>query len=117
VSLALDTSNDAVFAANGFRVTLRDADAGADAGATFVRDTSLAEVQALSSPRDVPGDYYQAASNYVLLLLGDPGVPQTLDGGPNPAFDPRRGVHILAVPVVAPDAGSDAAAPADAGTD
>src|SRR5205823_5022149 len=107
-----DDKDDAVFAAQGFRVAIRGEDAGADAGASFFVDTSLAEVQALSAPRDLPGDYYRAASNYVLLLLGDPSVPPRLvDGGSNPAFDARRGVHLLAVPVVAPNdagAGGDA---------
>jgi len=104
--LPLAANDDAVFAAQGFRVAIRDRDAGPEAGASFYVDTSLAEVQTLSAPRDLPAPYYQAASNYVLLLLGDPAVPPR-----TPSFDPRRGVHLLAVPVIAPsdaDAGQEA---------
>jgi hypothetical protein len=41
-------------------------------------------------------------------------VPTYPDGGANPTYNPRRAVHLLAVPVIdqnAVDAGSDAAAP------
>jgi hypothetical protein len=71
-------------------------------------------VQEQSSPLDVPSTYYRVASNYALLLLGDPRVTPTFtDGGPNPQYDQRKGVHVIAVPVLDPeraDAGSDATA-------
>jgi hypothetical protein len=81
-------------------------DGGADGGtATKQLDESLARIQKLSSPRDLPPTYYAAASNYALLLLGDPSAT-VLDGGPS---DDRRGLHFLAVPVIDPkdDAGTD----------
>lgn len=115
VTLDLDQTKEAVYGTHGFRIALREA-----GGATkFAIDQSLAAIQDLSSPSDVPTTYYQTPSNYALLLLGDPSVSATLDGGaPNPD---RRRVHLLAVPVLDPsqltaDAGegsigSDAAAP------
>ena len=65
-----------------------------------------------SGSRDVPPSYYGAASNYALLLLGDPDA-KLQDGGPDK--DDRRNLHFLAVPVIAPkgDAGTDE--PADGG--
>ena len=57
-------------------------------------------MQQLSAPQTVPTDYYLAASNYALLLLGDPRIARTYaDGGANPGYDRRRAVHLLAVPV------------------
>jgi hypothetical protein len=106
VMLQVDQAREDFYGTNGFRIELRE-----PGGATkFSVDESLAAVQDLSSPRDVPTSYYRVASNYALLLLGDPSVPTTLDGGaPNPD---RRRVHLLAVPVLDPsraDAGADAA--------
>lgn len=69
---------------------------------------SLADIQLLSSPHDVPPTYYAAGSNYVLLMLGSP--PSLLDAGDK---DARDQLHFLAVPVVAPK--SDADGGADAG--
>jgi hypothetical protein len=107
-SLSLDQSQPSVYGTFGFRVT------AASTGGTFSSDHSLAEVQELSSPRELPTSYYRAASNYALLLLGDPNHKATLpDTTPNPLYNPRREVHILAVPVLDPskaDAGADAAA-------
>lgn len=108
--LTFDKNDGGVYASHGFRIALRGTDdAGTDGGVSFVRDESLAEVQALSSSKELPTDYYKAASNYALLLLGDPRVQEKLDdGGANPAYDSRRAVHLLAVPVRDPDAGADA---------
>jgi hypothetical protein len=106
IDLKVDQSDAGVYAAVGFRIGVT--------GTTpeVAIDQSLADVQALSSPRDTPDVYYRAASNYVLLLLGDPAVsPKLGDGGANPTYDPRRGVHLLAVPVIDPsqaDAGAHA---------
>jgi hypothetical protein len=121
--LTLDQNTESVFGSHGFRISLRstgEVDAGdrgqIDAAATFVVEQSLAQVQELSFSQTVPTAYYLAASNYALLLLGDPGVLRTyVDGGVNPFFDPRRAVHLLAVPVKAEvDAGSDPSAGLDA---
>lgn len=105
VTLNIDQSDEKIYGTHGFRVEAREL----DAGAKFSFDHSLAAIQDLSSPSDVPTTYYRVASNYALLLLGDPSVPSTLDGGaPNPD---RRRVQLLAVPVLDPtavDAGADA---------
>jgi hypothetical protein len=79
---------------------------GQPAGATTLLDESLARIQSLSSPRDVPPTYYAAASNYALLLLGDPNA-KLADGGAD--TDDRRRLHFLAVPVIEPktDGGAD----------
>lgn len=97
----LDDSDAAVYGDVGFRVRLG---ALGDAGAETVLEQSLASIQALSAPRDVPPSYYAKASNFVLLLLGDPTLQA--DAG---AEDPLRRLHLLAVPVVEPkaDAGAD----------
>lgn len=101
-TLTLDQSGDAtIYGTHGFRIT----------SGAFSVDQSLAAVQELSSPRELPTDYYRAASNYALLLLGDPTHTPTLtDGGANPSYNPRQAVHLLAVPVIDPtkvDAGAD----------
>lgn len=92
-----DPSDVSVYAKLGFRVSVD--------GETLAEQT-MADVQRLSAPREVPTTYYAVASNYVLLLLGDL-APKLDDGGVNP--DERRNLHLLAVPVVQPNA--DAGAP------
>ena len=111
-TLAVDQTNDATYAQQGFRVAIKPPDGGAP---TFSTDLSLADVQALSSPRDIPSSYYTVASNYALILLGDPRLAPS-----DPNYDPRRGVHLLAVPVLDPtqlDAGSGAEGGGDASGD
>jgi hypothetical protein len=106
--LGYDPSDTAIYESLGFRVELgADTGSGGDAGAATVLDESLARIQKLSSPRDVPPTYYAAASNYALLLLGDPNA-KLADGGVD--NDDRRKLHFLAVPVIEPksDAGPDA---------
>jgi hypothetical protein len=107
-ALALDQSEAATYGSHGFRITARST------GGTFSAEQSLAAVQQLSSPQEVPTSYYRAASNYALLVLGDPAHEPTYpDGGVNPRYNPRQAVHLLAVPVLDPskDAGADAEAP------
>lgn len=115
--LAVDQTSDAVFGTHGFRIALRPIDDPAGAAApTFFVDQSLAEVQELSFSPTVPTTYYRSASNYALLLVGDPRItPSYADGGANPGYDRRRAVHLLAVPVK--DDVEDAGAPSvdDAG--
>ncbi len=104
-TLTVDQESTAIWGAMGFRVR-----ATSSAG-TFSTDQSLAEVQELSAPGALPTTYFRAASNYALLLLGDPThKATTIDGGANPSYDPRQAVHLLAVPVLDPskaDAGAD----------
>lgn len=81
-------------------------------GDSVTTSQSLADVQSLSSPTETPTTYYQAASNYALLLLGDPShKPKLPDGKDNTVYNPRRALHLLAVPVLDPtkDAGAPAA--------
>jgi len=87
-----ETDDESVYANVGFRVVTKSGNT-----TTVVAQQSLAETQKLSAPRDIPSSYYSAASNYVLLLLGSPAEAAQPDGG-----DPRKGVHLLAVPVVDP---------------
>ena len=110
--LTYPANDPAIFGSLGFRVSL--AAKGADAGVTTVLDQTLERVQELSAPRDVPPSYYAAASNYALLLLGDPDA-KLIDGGVD--TDDRRNLHLLAVPVIATktDAGTDGGEPLDAG--
>jgi hypothetical protein len=115
--LPYDTSDIGIYESVGFRVQLAAAAGGGGAGPTEkVLDESLAKIQKSSSSRDVPPSYYAAASNYALLLLGDPDA-KLADGGADD--DPRRTLHLLAVPVIGPknDAGADGGTtdPADAG--
>ncbi len=99
-SLTYDANDVAIYESVGFRVSLAAAAGGpADAGPTTLLDESLARIQKLSSPRDIPSTYYGAASNYALLLLGDPNA-KLADGGPD--LDDRRNLHFLAVPVIEP---------------
>jgi hypothetical protein len=91
-----DESVESVYAERGFRVALNTG----SGSPTILAQQSLADVQKLSAPRDIPKTYYSAGSNYVLLLLGSPTEAQQPDGG-----DPRKGVHLLAVPVINPESG------------
>jgi hypothetical protein len=112
-ALTIDQRQAAIYGSWGFRVS------AVTPNGTFSNDQSLAAVQELSSPREVPTTYYRTASNYALLLLGDPThEPRFEDGGKNPLYNPRQAVHLLAVPVLDPskaDAGADAASFDDAG--
>jgi hypothetical protein len=106
-ALTYDATDTAIYASVGFRVTLGPlAGGGPDAGTggTTLLEESLARIQKLSSPRDVPTTYYAAASNYALLLLGDPNA-KLPDGGVD--SDDRRNLHILAVPVIEPKDDTD----------
>jgi hypothetical protein len=109
--LTYASDDTAIYDAVGFRVQL--AAPGGDAGATTMLDESLARIQRSSAPRAVPPTYYAAASNYALLLLGDPNA-KLADGGPDD--DERRNLHFLAVPVIDPKSGTDVDGGADAAT-
>ncbi len=107
------------YATSGIFVTLGGAinDAGmptgGDAGA---RETlvvqSLADIQKRSSPRSLPPDWFAAASSYVVLSVGDTD-PRLSDGGRDD--DPRRALHLLAVPLATPDAGTTTGTTTDGG--
>lgn len=104
-SLGYDSADTAIYATVGFRVSLEPlSGAGPDGGTTTLLAESLARIQKLSSPRDVPPSYYAAASNYALLLLGDPNA-KLADGGAD--MDDRRNLHFLAVPVIEPKSDND----------
>jgi len=101
----------AEYATSGLFVTLGpDLDAGSsDAAAArdVVLAQSLADIQRRSSPRALPPEWFAQASSYVVLSIGEL-EPTAGDGG---ASDPRRALHLLAVPLAGADAGADAAAP------
>jgi hypothetical protein len=109
ITVPLDQTKAAVYGANGFDVSVTGGPTPFDA------PQSLADIQQLSAPTELPTTYYRTASNYALMLLGDPShLPTLSDGGVNPDFNPRRAVHFLAVPVIDPSQ-IDAGAP-DSGT-
>lgn len=76
---------------------------GADAGAReLVFAQSLADIQKRSSPRSLPAEWFGVASSYVVITVGEP-APRLADGGTDD--DPRRALHLLAIPLAEPDAG------------
>jgi hypothetical protein len=98
-TLDVDQTNIVTFGTHGFRIAYRT-DGGADDGGLFATEQSLAQVQEASQPLSTPTAYFTGATNFALILLGDPRmVPKYTDGGPNPTYDGRRAVHLLAVPV------------------
>jgi len=103
VKLGYDSDDPAIYDAVGFRVSLVAKGGGAP---TTRLEESLAAIQRSSASRDLPSSYYAAASNYALLLLGDPDA-KLPDGGRD--TDLRRSLHFLAVPVIEPkpDAGTE----------
>lgn len=92
----IDDSNPGVYKDLGFRVVVEN---GGTSGQTIYAQQSMADVQLLSAPREVPSTYYSVGSNYVFLLLGET-APKYYDGGADP--DPNRNIHLLAVPVIDP---------------
>src|SRR5690606_32120507 len=58
-----DSADIAVYRRTGLRVTVGD-----DEETQVLAEPSLADIQRMSAPRDVPPSYYAAASNYVFLL-------------------------------------------------
>jgi len=110
-SIATAQTELADFDTNGVFVTLgAPVDDGGkpvtDAGDAGPRDVlltqSLADIQRRSSPRSLPPEWFATASSYVVLSVGEID-PKNPDGGPG---DERRGLHLLAVPLAAPDGGS-----------
>lgn len=102
-------SEAASYATSGVFVTLGGLlDGGsADAGPRSVLIAqSLEEIQRRSASRSLPSDWFAVASSYVVVSVGDP-LPVLADGGPD--SDPRRALHLLAIPLAAPDAGTTAA--------
>jgi hypothetical protein len=93
--LAYEPDAIPAYATVGFTVTM--------GGKTIVKQ-SLADVARLSSVNDLPSTYYGAASNYVLLLLGDPSATK-----PDASSDELSAPHLLVVPVI--DDEADAASP------
>jgi hypothetical protein len=63
------------------------------ASGTAVKVT-LADVQAASSPRDLPSHFWQQPTAFAFFVLGDPNVPA--------ATSPTQALHVLAVPVLDP---------------
>lgn len=93
-TLSVDTSNETVFATHGFRI-----ERTTGSGMAFRREPTLADVQDLSAPRDLPDTYYATGRSFALLLLGDPR--ESLK--PAAQRDARRDVHLVAVPISEPE--------------
>jgi len=74
-----------VFDSQGFRVEVLRG------GKSTVVFQSLAQTQALSDPLNVPSEYYELPSNFVLLVLGE--------DQPADVSDQNRALHMLAFPV------------------
>jgi hypothetical protein len=105
------------YATSGVFVTLGaeidDAGAPIDAGAAdaareVLISQSLADIQKRSSPRALPADWFSVASSYVVLSVGDIN-PKLGDGGADE--DPRRALHLLAIPLAAASEAKDATPP------
>jgi hypothetical protein len=111
-----DPDDSAAYGSTGFFLVSPNAlDGGADAGGSKYKvllTQSLADIQSLSAPRSLPDDWYSAGSSYVLLVLGETGG----DAGPDAAFDQRRELHFLAVPLAGSDAGTDGGGTTDGGS-
>ncbi len=95
--LAYEPEEMPAYATVGFTVTMD--------GTTLVKQ-SLADVARLSSVSDLPSTYYGAASNYVLLLLGDPSAARA-----DASADELSAPHLLVVPVIDDEASADGGAP------
>lgn len=102
-----DPGELAAYATSGVFVTVSGLlDGGSpDAGRQIVLAQSLQEIQQRSASRSLPSDWFAVASSYVILSVGDP-KPVLMDGGPDD--DPRRALHLLAIPLAAVDAGAPA---------
>ncbi len=113
-TLDVDQTDEAFYGTHGFRITL----GAAGGGTTATIDQSLAEIQNLSAPSEIPTTYYRAASTYAMLIVGDPSVPSTVvdDAGAQRDNPDRRRLHMLTIPIVDPeqgDAGLDGGADAN----
>jgi hypothetical protein len=109
-TLAVNQKDEALYGQSGFRIAIRNSPT------VFYADQSLATIQELSAPSDVPSQYYKAATNYALLLLGDPNMKPSNNGNPNPNYDERRAVHLLAVPILEPKSAEGDAGTGEGGT-
>jgi hypothetical protein len=87
-TLNLDKKDESIYGRFGFRLR----------AGTVTIDQTLATVQELSAPSELPKPYYGVASNYALLVVGDPTHKPT-----DSNYNPRRAVHMLAVPVLDPE--------------
>jgi len=105
--IAYDPAELAAYATSGVFVSVGGLlDGGsADAGRELVLKQSLADIQLRSASRSLPSDWFAVASSYVIVSVGDPD-PVTEDGGPD--ADPRRALHVLAIPLAAGAPAADA---------
>jgi hypothetical protein len=111
LEVPLDLSETTRFATHGLFLTLAGQPDAGDAGDPDAGDRelvlvqSLADVQRFSAPTALPPAWYAAGSSYVVLVVGDPDAA-AVDGG----AASRRALHMLAVPLAAPQDAADAAA-------
>ena len=102
-----ESADAGIYENTGFRVSI----ASGDSGSSTLFQKSLAQIQKESASQDLPTTYYAAASNCVLMVLGEP-APKLTDGGVD--TDERHTLHLIAVPVVEPKPSADGGA--DGGT-
>lgn len=108
--IAYDPMDLGSYATSGVFVTVGGLlDGGTpDAGGQLVIAQSLEDIQQRSASRSLPSDWFAIASSYVVLSVGDT-KPVLSDGGPDD--DPRRALHLLAIPLAAIDGGARTTTP------
>lgn len=99
VPLKVTSPDESYYANAKFTVT---------AGNKTLLTQTLADVQKLSQPDEVPSTYFSHASSYLMMLVGDP-APKLANGDADP--DPLRNLHFLAIPVVDPASPSEPSSP------
>jgi hypothetical protein len=86
------------FAQQGFTLSTTSGDGGFGPRQAF----SLAQVQGISSPTELPPSFWNGSWHFLIALVGDATMSAaqvTLpDGGDNPTFD-GYGLHVVAVPL------------------
>jgi hypothetical protein len=99
-TISIDPSDERIYGTHGFRVTTPSLDGGG--ALEFSR--SLAEIQDVSAPREIPTRFYAESRNFTLLLIGDPSAANDQDGGFTTSE--RRRPQFLAIPLSGRDSGA-----------
>ncbi len=94
-TISIVPSDGRIYGTHGFHITTPSLDGGA--GLDVRR--SLAELQDVSAPREIPTSFYAESRNFALLLIGDPSAEKDADGGVMTSN--RRRPQLLALPLSA----------------
>lgn len=76
-----------------------------DGRATPALALTLAGIQKLSDPTELPDQFFKGQTSYLFAIVGDPTAPQQLtapDGGLNASYD-GHGLHVIALPTTLDD--------------